>query len=192
MNIVETANRIRGYVTAAVGLVMVYALFVSITHITHVAVWLGIPGWQAKTAFLLVDLPALIGKVLGMKYFARSTQKVGTKLMFFSGAISLTCNVSSGVLEGSVGAAGWGAFVVVMFLVLEGVITKIRPAAAVTRAKNAVEGKTEKAEATTVAEVGPRGGQKWSAERRAKYEAAKLEKQYALASVSGISPVSGA
>jgi hypothetical protein len=192
MNLVETANRIRGYVTAAVAGVMVYALYVSMAHITHVATYIGIPGWQARTAFLLVDLPALIGKVLQMKYFAQSTRKTGRRLTYFSGAISLACNVLSGVLHGSAGAAGWGAFVVIMFLVLESVITKIKPAAAVTRAKNAAEGRTETTTTSAPAEVGPRGGQKWTAERRAKYEAAKLEKQYALASVSGISPVSPA
>jgi uncharacterized membrane protein len=197
-SLVETANRIRGYVTAAVAGVMVYALYVSMAHITHVATFIGIPGWQARTAFLLVDLPALIGKVLQMKYFAQSTRKTGRKLTYFSGAISLACNVLSGVLHGSAGAAGWGAFVVVMFLVLESVITKIKPAAAVTRAKNAAEGKTEKVPTPKV-ETGPRGGQKWSAERRAAFEAAKaakekakLEEQFALASVAGISPVSPA
>lgn len=197
--LVQAYNRLRGTVLAVVTGVMVYALFVSITHITHVATWLGIPGWQAKTAWILVDVVALVGKVLQMtKYFGQSTNRVGTRLMFFSGSISLACNIFSGVLEGSAGAAGWGAFVVMMFLVLEGVITKVRPSATVTRAKNTVNGKAEKVPAPKV-ETGPRGGQKWTAERRAAFEAAKaakekakLEEQFAMASVAGISPVSPA
>ncbi len=136
-NFVEIANRIRTAITTAVTLVMAYALLVSAAHITHVVTWLGVPGWQAKTAFVLVDLPALIGKVMQLKYFAPSTRKAGRKLTYFSGSLSLACNIGSGLILGSFGAAGWGAFVVVMFLVLESVAVKIKPAAAVTRAKNA-------------------------------------------------------
>jgi hypothetical protein len=127
---VTIARRVRAVVTLAVTLVMVYALVVSREHITHVAYWLGIPGWQAETAFILVDLPALIGRVLQLKYFdADVTQRVGRRLTYFSGSLSLAANVASGVILGSYGAAGWGAFVVVMFVVLEGVIAKISPAA---------------------------------------------------------------
>src|SRR5258705_12685454 len=56
--------------------------------------------------------------------------------MIAAGVISLTCNVASGWLSGGYGPAGYGVFGVVLFLVLENVITKIKPAAAVTRAKN--------------------------------------------------------
>lgn len=141
MNVV-IADRIKTGVIVVVSLVMIYALFVSREHITEVAHWLGVPGWQAATAFILVDLPALIGKVLQVKYFSHSTRKVGTKLTYFSGALSLACNIGAGLILGSYGAAGWGAFVVVMFLVLESVVVKIKPAAAVTRAKNAAAEKT--------------------------------------------------
>lgn len=137
MSFVEIANRIKVCVIVAVSLVMFYALFVSREHITEVATWLGVPGWQAGTAFILVDLPALIGKVLQTKYFSHSTRKVGTRLTYFSGILSLACNIAAGIIHGSYGAAGWGAFVVIMFLVLESVAVKIKPAAAVTRAKNA-------------------------------------------------------
>lgn len=140
MSFVVIASRIKVGIIVAISLVMVYALVVSREHVTEVAHWLGVPGWQAETAFILVDLPALIGKVLQVKYFAHSTRKVGTRLTYLSGGISLACNIGAGLILGSYGAAGWGAFVVVMFLVLESVIVKIRPAAAVTRAKNAANG----------------------------------------------------
>lgn len=170
------AVRVRRVVTLAVTLVMVYALFVSREHITHVAYWLGIPGWQAETAFILVDLPALIGRVLQLGYFADETRRVGRRLTYFAGSLSLAANVASGVILGSYGAAGWGAFVVVMFVVLEGVVTKIKPA--MTEDSNemtpdfsalpqapvspAVVIPTAPAPSTTRTAYGPRNGQQYS------------------------------
>lgn len=151
MSFVEIANRIKTAVIIVVSLVMFYALFVSREHITEVATWLGVPGWQAQTAFILVDLPALVGKVLQTKYFSHSTRKVGTRLTYFSGALSLICNVGAGIIHHSYGAAGWGAFVVVMFLVLESVVVKIKPAAAVTRAKNAASATAKPAQPSLTA-----------------------------------------
>jgi hypothetical protein len=139
---VKIADRIRKAVVAVVALLMAYALFVSRDHITHVAHLIGLTGYQAETLFVLIDLPALIGKVLGLRYFSAGTRKMGRRLTYASGSLSLVCNVLSGWFGGGVGPAGYGAFVVVMFLVLESVVTKIKPAAAVTRAKNATSGTT--------------------------------------------------
>ena len=116
---------------------MVYALFVSRDRITHVAHLIGLGGYQAETLFVLIDLPALVGKVLQLRYFAGSTRRVGRRLMAASGSLSFVCNVLSGWFGGGVGPAGYGAFVVVMFLVMESVITRIKPTASVTRARNA-------------------------------------------------------
>jgi hypothetical protein len=135
------ADRIKNAVITVVGLIMVYALFVSRDHITDVGYRIGLHGYQAETLFVLVDIVALIGKVLTLKYFAASTRKMGRNLMVVSGLLSLACNVASGWLSGGYGAAGYGVFIVVMFLVLENVVTRIKPAAAVTRAKNAAAGK---------------------------------------------------
>lgn len=141
MNVQTVASRIRAWIVAAVTAVMVYALVVSAAHIIHVAQTVGVPGWQAKTAWVLVDLPALIGKLLQIKLprhgyvFVASTRKTGVKLTFFSGTISLACNIASGLIEGSFGAAGWGAFVVMMFLVLETVVTKIKVATGASKSK---------------------------------------------------------
>jgi len=139
---VKIANRIRNAVIVVVSLIMVLAFYVSRDHITDVAYRIGLDGYQAETLFVLVDVVALIGKVLQLKYFAASTRKVGKRLMIAAGVISLMCNVTSGWLSGGYGPAGYGVFVVVLFLVLENVITKIKPAAAVTRAKNAANGST--------------------------------------------------
>jgi len=144
-NFVATANKIKAFVQAAVTGLMIYALYVSMSHITHVARWAGVPGWEAATAFLLVDMPALIGKLLQLRYFAHTTRKAGRQMTYVSGSISLACNIFSGILHGSPGAAVWGAFVVGMFLYLESKLAKIKPAAAVTRAKNAAADSDEDA-----------------------------------------------
>lgn len=177
------ANRVKLAVIVATAAIMVYALWVSKDHITDIALLIGLTGYQAKTLFILIDLPALIGKVIQLKYFARSTQRMGRKLMVASGTLSLVCNVLSGFHSGGWGAAGYGAFVVVMFLVLEGVVTKIKPSASVTRAKNA---ESETGEKVTAPKKSLKGST-WSVERRAAFEAKKLEKQFAMASA----PVSG-
>jgi len=97
-----------------------------------------VAGWQAQTAFVLVDLPALIGKVMQIKaIFSGNTGRHGREMTYMSGSVSLACNATAGLIHGSWGAAGWGIFVVVMFLYLESKMTKIKPAASVTRKKNA-------------------------------------------------------
>lgn len=176
------ARRVRAAVTTAVTLVMAYALFVSREHITHVAHAIGVPGWQAETAFILVDLPALIGRVLQMKYFAPTTQRTGRRLTYLSGTLSLACNVGSGVILGKPGAAAWGAFVVMMFVILEGVIAKIKPAAKVTRQRNAANDAPKTA--PKVASPQQRG----AATRKRNRELKALEAAYAAQAA----PVSGA
>lgn len=138
---VKIADRVRNAVTIVSGLIMIYALFVSADHISHVAGFIGLHGYQQYTLFVLIDIPALVGKALRLKYFAAGTRRTGLRLMLFSGALSLVCNTSSGWIGGGLGPAGYGVFVVVMFLIMENVVTKIKPAAAVTRVKNA--GKVE-------------------------------------------------
>lgn len=128
MRNVKIADRVRIAVTIAAGLIMVYALIVSRDHIDHVAHLIGLDGYKAATLFVLVDLPAVIGKVMRLRYFDASTRKTGLRLMVWSGSLSLACNVASGWFGGGIGPAGYGAFVVLMFLVMENVVTKIKPA----------------------------------------------------------------
>jgi hypothetical protein len=134
---VKIADRIKTAVIVVTALIMGYALFVSRDHITYVAHLIHLTGYQAETLFVFIDLPAMIGKVLQLKYFAVSTHKIGRKLMVATGTLSLVCNIVAGLFGGGYGPAGYGAFIVVMFVVLENVIVKIKPAAAVTRRKNA-------------------------------------------------------
>lgn len=139
---VKVANRVRTAVTVIATLIMVYALYVSRDHITHVAHLIGLGGYQASTLFVLIDLPALVGKAMQLRYFANSTRRSGRHLMWMSGSLSFAFNVLSGWFGGGIGPAGYGAFVVIMFLVMENAITKIKPAAAVTRVKNAENAQT--------------------------------------------------
>jgi hypothetical protein len=154
MSVQIIAARIRFGIMFAVTGVMVYALVVSASHIVHVAQTIGVPGWQAQTAWILVDLPALIGKLLQVKLprhgyvFTTSTRRTGIKLTIFSGSLSLACNVASGLINGSWGAAGWGAFVVTMFLVLETVATRIKATSGSSRTKST---DTDQDNSTTVA-----------------------------------------
>lgn len=141
---VKIADRVRIAVTIVAGLVMLYALFVSADHEIHVAHLINLSGYQAATLWVLIDLPALIGKILRLPAFLASTRRMGLKLMIGSGSLSLVCNVCSGWFGGGFGPAAYGAFVVGMFLALENVVTKIKPAAAVTRAKNAATVATAK------------------------------------------------
>src|SRR5262245_8936165 len=135
---VKIADRVRLVVTIVATLIMVYALLVSRDHITHVARLIGLTGYQAETLFVLIDLPALVGKAMMLPYFAkRPTRNTGRILMTLSGSLSVVCNVTSGWFGGGVGPAAYGAFVVFMFLVLEWAVVRIKPAAAVTRARSA-------------------------------------------------------
>lgn len=140
---VRIADRVRIAVTIVATLIMMYALFVSRDHITHVAHLIGLDGYQAATLFVLIDLPALVGKAMMLPYFARSTRNTGRVLMMLSGSLSVVCNVTSGWFGGGVGPAAYGAFVVGMFLILEWAVVRIKPAASVTRARNADVAKTQ-------------------------------------------------
>ena len=162
-DLVKIADRVRGGVTLTATMLLLYVLFVSRDHVTHIAYFIGLDGYQAETLFVLIDLPAVVGRVLQLHFFAASTRRVGRRLTYFSGSLSLACNVGSGFLTGGLGVAGYGAFIVVMFLVLEGVVTKIKPAGSVTKARNAASGTTNRApkapaEVLTPRQIGARKG----------------------------------
>lgn len=176
---VKIADRVKLAVIIVTSLIMVYALWVSRDHITHVAHLIGLDGYPAGTLFIFIDLPALIGKVLNTKYFAASTRKMGRRMMVCSGSLSLACNVVSGIFAGGLGPAGYGAFIVVMFLALENVVTRIKPAASVTRAKRS----SIKTPALTTRQIAGRKAaatRKANAAAKAALIASELEDVYAL------------
>ena len=90
-----------------------------------------------------------------LTYFAkRPTRNTGRFLMTLSGSLSVVCNVTSGWFGGGIGPAGYGAFVVFMFRPLEWAVVRIKPAAAVTRARNAASEETEQAATLSPAQRG--------------------------------------
>lgn len=128
---VTIANRVKTGVTFVVTAILLFVLFVSRDHITHAAHMIGLDGYQAETLFVLIDIVALVGKVLTMKYFAKSTRKIGLRLLIAAGTLSLACNVFAG---NNFGERLYGAFIVILFILLEQVVTRIKPAASVTAA----------------------------------------------------------
>jgi len=136
---VKVAAWIKGIVTAVSVGILVYVALVSRDHITHIGQLMNLESYQAKTLFVLIDLPALVGKVLQLPVFAHSTRKFGRKLTYFSGGLSLACNVIAGFVAGGYGPAAYGVFIVIMFLIMETAIMKIKPAAAVTKAKRSAK-----------------------------------------------------
>lgn len=133
--------------TAVIGILsglamFAYGLWVSRTHITHIGHALKLSGFEAETLFVLIDLIALYGKLLTSKRLSARTRRYGFKVMMFGLALSVICNVASGVLAGSLGAAIYGLFVVVIIVIVEyGVgITKAKTVNAERRPRtNAVE-----------------------------------------------------
>lgn len=136
---VKVAMWIKGIVTAVSVGILIYVAFVSRDHITHIGQLMNIEPYQAETLFVLIDLPALVGKALQLPVFAHSTRRFGRKLTYFSGALSLACNVIAGFVAGGWGPAGYGVFIVVMFVIMETAVMKIKPAAAVTKAKRSAK-----------------------------------------------------
>lgn len=132
---VKVAMWIKGIVTAVSVGILVYVAFVSRDHITHIGQLMNLEPYQSQTLFVLIDLPALVGKAMQLPVFAHSTRVFGRKLTYFSGGMSLVCNVVAGAILGGYGPAGYGAFIVLMFVIMETAVMKIKPAAAVTKAK---------------------------------------------------------
>lgn len=96
-----------------------YGLWVSRTHITHIGHALRLSEFEAETLFVLVDFLALYGKVMTSKHLQAKTRRYGFKVMMFGLALSVACNVTSGILAGSLGAAVYGLFVVVIIVIVE-------------------------------------------------------------------------
>jgi hypothetical protein len=139
---VKVANRVRAAVTVVATLIMVYALFVSRDHITHVAFLIGLGGYQASTLFVLVDLPALVGKARQLRYFAASTRRTWHAVDVDERHAQLRVQRGERLVRRRVRSGRVRSVVVIVFLVMENAVTKIKPAAAVTKARNAENAET--------------------------------------------------
>ena len=110
--------------TAVIGILsglamFAYGLWVSRTHITHIGHALRLTGFEAETLFVLVDFLALYGKVMTSRRLTAKARRYGFKVMLFGLSLSVGCNVASGILAGSLGAAIYGLFVVVIIVIVE-------------------------------------------------------------------------
>lgn len=133
---VTVANRIRAIGTIVTLGVLTYALWVSRGHIEHVGYVLGLSDFEARTLFVIIDIPVIIGKLFAGPWFAPTTRREARRLMVTFVLASLALNVTSGFLGGGIGAAAYGALIVFIALWMERLLTKVRPAASVTRAKS--------------------------------------------------------
>lgn len=110
-----------------------YGLFVSRSHITEVAYWANIGGdWECETAFIVVDVLVLYGKILTSKRLTAKTRRAGYRLMVIGGIASVLCNIGAGLIHGSYGASVWGVAIV-------GVVALIEHSISVTEAKRTIK-----------------------------------------------------
>jgi hypothetical protein len=100
-------------------LIAVYGLYLSREHITHVGYAMGLKPLEAETLFIFIDIVAAYGKMLTSKHLTAKTRRTGYKFLAFGGAASLVCNVASGVMNDSIGAAAYGAGIVALIAALE-------------------------------------------------------------------------
>lgn len=166
---VKLADRIKLAVTLVATGILIYALWVSREHITEVGHWLHLPNSQAASLFVFIDLPALVGRALMLPVFKGATRAWGKKMSYISGGLSLACNIGAGVIVGEPGVAIYGAFIVGMFLLMEHTVSKIGPAASVTKAKRAARGETAPTAPAklTARQIGARKGAATRAARKA-------------------------
>lgn len=153
-------------------LIALYGLWISRSHITHIGYALGLGKLEAETLFVFIDFIAIYGKFLTSKRLAAKTRRIGYRFLMFGGAASLVCNVASGILDGSFGAAIYGAFIV-------GIVAALEYAIANTKAKAT-------AKATTGAPRQPKPTARQLAARKA---AATRARNAAMPVSPGVGPV---
>lgn len=104
------------------------ALSISFSHFIHAFNKLGLEGFGAVSMPFAVDGLALFGVLLQHKSFSQDTRKIGRWLQMICGSLSLAVNVYSG--WGSAGAVIQGATWVVIYMMMELIVSKIRLASA--------------------------------------------------------------
>lgn len=158
MNIDKTAAINAARKTVAFGkaagiIIALYGLFISREHITHVGYAMGLDALAAETLFVFVDFIAIYGKVLTSPRLAAKTRRIGYRLLIVGITLSVVCNVTSGILHHSIGAAVYGAFVVAIVAMVEYAVANTRAkSTATTRTRKAA--KVEAAPALTPAQRG--------------------------------------
>lgn len=111
---------------------LVGALGISFSHFIHAFNKLGLYGAGAVSMPIAIDGLALFGVLLQHKSFAQETRTVGRWLQMVCGSLSLAVNIFSG--WGSPGAVIQGATWVIIYMMMELIVSKIKPASADTKA----------------------------------------------------------
>lgn len=111
---------------------LVGALGISFSHFIHAFNKLGLEGFGALTMPVAVDGMAIFGVLLQHKSFSKETRTIGRWLQMVCGSLSLAVNIFSG--WGSPGAMIQGATWVIIYMMMELIVSKIKPASADTNA----------------------------------------------------------
>ena len=106
---------------------LIGALSISFSHFIHAFNKLGLYGFGAMSMPIAVDGLAIFGVLLQHKSFAKETRTIGRWLQLVCGSLSLAVNIFSG--WGSPGAVIQGATWVIIYMMLELIVSKIRLAA---------------------------------------------------------------
>ena len=106
---------------------LVGALSISFSHFIHAFNKLGLYGFSAMTMPIAVDGLAIFGVLLQHKSFSKSTNTIGRWLQLVCGSLSLAVNIFSG--WGSPGAMIQGATWVIIYMMMELIVSRIRLAA---------------------------------------------------------------
>ena len=110
---------------------LVGALGISFSHFIHAFNKLGLYGFDAVTMPIAVDGLALFGVLLqttGPKGFSKRTNTIGRWLQLVCGSLSLMVNIFSG--WGSPGAMIQGATWVIIYMMMELIVSRIKPSSA--------------------------------------------------------------
>lgn len=106
---------------------LIGALSISFSHFIHAFNKLGLYGFSAMTMPIAVDGLAIFGVLLQHKSFSKSTNTIGRWLQLVCGSLSLAVNIFSG--WGSPGAMIQGATWVIIYMMMELIVSRIRLAA---------------------------------------------------------------
>src|SRR5258708_4158435 len=107
-------------------LIAVYGLFLSREHITFIGHAMRLTDMEAETLFIFLDVVAIFGKMLMSTRLVAKTRRIGRSLLIAGGSVSLICNVASGIMHDSIGAAVYGAGIVGLVAWLEYAVANIK------------------------------------------------------------------
>jgi len=106
---------------------LIGALSISFSHFIHAFNKLGLYGFSAMSMPIAVDGLAIFGVLLQHKSFSKGTNTIGRWLQLVCGSLSLAVNIFSG--WGNAGAMIQGATWVIIYMMMELIVSRIKLAA---------------------------------------------------------------